>query len=351
MRTVPYRLPVCVPVRSSMPGLLLGLVCCFLLSACFSVRLPEGVIATVNGEPIHLRTVQALLDSRSGALGMQRRPTLANLKNLYGEGLGTLVVQALIRQELARRELGVTDAELETAVDTIRAEYGQEEFSAHLTELSLDEGLWRQLMRDLLAVQKFERDLLAPRVDVSLEEIRTFYLERQKDFLVPASSHVCFVTADAAESLTAYTEAFAQGAAGQFPGVDVQCSKITRGEIPSAWEKELARLKPFQCGRSRRDGEKWQNVCLKGRQAEHVLLLVDAFSLIERTLREEKMAGAFGDWLEQALASAEIKVSPQLMESMLTGDASDGQSASNAPKGTVSASSSGMPHSGIESVK
>ena len=105
MRTVPYRLPVCVPVRSSMPGLLLGLVCCFLLSACFSVRLPEGVIATVNGEPIHLRTVQALLDSRSGALGMQRRPTLANLKNLYGEGLGTLVVQALIRQRSWRPQL------------------------------------------------------------------------------------------------------------------------------------------------------------------------------------------------------------------------------------------------------
>ena len=278
--------------------------------------MPEGVIATVNGEAIHLRTVQALLDSRSGALGMQRKPTLANLKNLYGEALGTLVVQALIRQELERRELAVSDADLESAIGSIRAEYGQEEFSAHLTELSLDEDLWRQLMRDLLAVQRFEQQLLSPRVDVSLDEIRKFYLEHQHDFSVPKTCHICFAASASQESLAAYAEAFAQRAAGEIPGVDVQCIRTTAGEIPETWTQALARLKARQCGRIRKDGDQWQTICLKERQGEHVLLMAEAFPLIERTLREEKMSRAFGEWLEQSLARADIRVSPQLVESM-----------------------------------
>ncbi|MDO5483879.1 MAG: SurA N-terminal domain-containing protein, partial [Desulfovibrionaceae bacterium] len=127
--------------------LLLLFACCLLLVSCLESRLPEGVVATVNGEAIHLRTVQALLDSRSGALGMLRRPTLANLKHLYGDALGTLIVQALVRQELGRRHLQVSDAELREAVDEVRKDYGQEEFAAHLTELSLDELQWEYLMR------------------------------------------------------------------------------------------------------------------------------------------------------------------------------------------------------------
>ena len=65
-------------------GLVPLLCCCLLLAACLESRLPEGVVATVNSEPIHLRTVQALLDSRSAALGTLQRPSLENMKRQYG---------------------------------------------------------------------------------------------------------------------------------------------------------------------------------------------------------------------------------------------------------------------------
>ena len=79
------------------------LCCCLLLTACFEARLPDGVVATVNGEPITLRRLQALLDSRSPSLGtMRSNPSLEKMKHAYGEALGTLIIYALVRQDLHR---------------------------------------------------------------------------------------------------------------------------------------------------------------------------------------------------------------------------------------------------------
>ena len=58
----------------------LACCCCLLLAACLEARLPDGVVATVNGEPITLRRLQTLLDSRSPSLGAMRTPSLENMR-------------------------------------------------------------------------------------------------------------------------------------------------------------------------------------------------------------------------------------------------------------------------------
>lgn len=68
----PLALPA-VGLRPLRP-LCMAVACCcsLLLAACFEARLPDGVVATVNGEPITLRRLQTLLDSRSPSLGAMR---------------------------------------------------------------------------------------------------------------------------------------------------------------------------------------------------------------------------------------------------------------------------------------
>ena len=88
----------------------LACCCCLLLAACLEARLPDGVVATVNGEPITLRRLQTLLDSRSPSLGAMRKPSLENMRREYGEGLGTLIIYALVRQDLQRLQMTVSPA-------------------------------------------------------------------------------------------------------------------------------------------------------------------------------------------------------------------------------------------------
>lgn len=312
------------------------LFACLMLFGCRERRLPEGVMASVNGEPIHLTDVQAIMDSRSTSLGIPLRPSLEDMKSRYGGALGTLIVHTLVRQDLARRGLSVTDAALEHAVDQVRADFGPGGLEKFLTDSSLREADWKVLMRDYLAMDIFRKRVLLPAIQVSLEEARAYYQEHKAEFLLPGSVDVCFATAPDREALTAYCESFAtrfrsqpgDTAEAQFPfppavapndsGALAQCMEARPDEVPPAWRKELETLKPGSCGQPRQQEGEWRIMALAGRHRGRALDLAEAYPLIEAILLEEKKSAAFGKWLEDSLARSEILVAPELREPLLT---------------------------------
>ena len=151
----------------------LACCCCLLLAACFEARLPDGVVATVNGEPITLRRLQTLLDSRSPSLGAMRTPSLENMRREYGEALGTLIIYALVRQDLQRLQMAVSPAALEAAVAEVKNDYGGGDgLDKFLAEESLDPAEWRALLLDHLSMLAFEKKVLASGIRISLPELR-----------------------------------------------------------------------------------------------------------------------------------------------------------------------------------
>lgn len=309
---------------------------CLALSGCLERRLPEGVVASVNGEPIHLTAVQALMDSRSASLGIPLRPSLEDMKSRYGGALGTLIVHTLVRQDLARRGLSVTDAALEHAIDQVRADFGPGGLEKFLTDSSLRETDWKALMRDHLAMDVFRKRVLTPAIQVSLEEARAYYQEHKAEFLLPGHLDICLATAPDREALTAYCESFADRfrslpgdtdeaefsslfvAAASDSGALAQCMEVRPDEVPPAWRKELEALKPGGCGQPRQQDGEWRVAALAGRHREHSLDLAEVYPLIEAILLEEKNSAAFGKWLEDSLARSTILVAPELREPLLT---------------------------------
>ena len=217
---------------------------CLALSGCLERRLPEGVMASVNGEPIHLAAVQALMDSRSTSLGIPLRPSLEDMKNRYGGALGTLIVHTLVRQDLARRGLSVTDAALEHAVEQVRADFGPGGLEKFLTDSSLREADWKALMRDYLAMDVFRKRVLLPAIQVSLEEARAYYQEHKAEFLLPGSLDVCLATAPDREALTAYCGSFSRRAVAdsrasrRANGASWPWRGVTGG-MPSIWLRRI----------------------------------------------------------------------------------------------------------------
>lgn len=326
-------------MRVSFRGRLLCLLfVCLALSGCLERRLPEGVMASVNGEPIHLTAVQALMDSRSASLGIPLRPSLEDMKSRYGGALGTLIVHALVRQDLARRGVSVTDAALEHAIDQVRADFGPGGLEKFLTDSSLREADWKALMRDYLAMDMFRKRVLLPGIQISLEEARAYYQEHKAEFLLPGYLDVCFATAPDKEALATYCASFAarfrsqpgDAAEAGFPppsaaatddsGALAQCMEVRPDEVPPAWRKELETLRPGNCGQPRQQEGEWRVVALAGRHQGHALDLAEAYPLIEAILLEEKKSAAFGKWLEDSLARSEILVAPELREPLLTPD-------------------------------
>lgn len=294
------------------------LFCCLLLTACLESRLPEGVVATVNGEPIHLRAVQALLDSRSAALGTLQRPSLENMKRQYGEALGTLIIHALVRQELRRLQIPAGEAALDQTVEDLGKDYGGDALARFLADESMGEEDWRALMRDHLAMLNFETRVLVPGIRVDLPEVRAYYREHEADFRLPETLDVCFVTGEERAVVEAFCQGFPASAKEPENGALAQCLEVRSGEVPPPWQKEMPGLKAGSCGAIRGGNGSWQTVGLLERRPSRLLAIAEAYPLIERILLEQKKSAAFEQWLEGSLSRATVKVSPYLKEDLLT---------------------------------
>lgn len=309
---------------------------CLILGGCLESRLPDGVVASINGEPIRLSAVQALMDSRSASMGIPHRPSLEAMKSRYGGALGTLIVHALVRQDLERRGMAVTDAALRHAIDQVREDFGPGGLEQFLTDTSLREEDWKALMRDHLAMEIFRKRVLLPAIKVSMDEARAYYEEHKAEFALPGYVDVCFAAAPEKETLAAYCRAFTahyqerpqeaaeadfaalSGAAAQGTGALAQCLEVQPDEVPPPWRREVDALKPGTCGTARQQDGEWRAVALAGRQRGHALDLAEAYPLIEAILLEEKKSAAFGKWLEDSVAASEILVTPELREPLLT---------------------------------
>lgn len=312
-RIAPRLAPLARPLRAM-------LVCCFclLLTACFETRLPDGVVATVNGESITLRRLQTLLDSRSPSLGAMRTPSLENMRREYGEGLGTLIIYALVRQDLQRLQMSVSPAMLETAVDEVRNDYGGGDgLDKYLAEESLDPAEWRALLLDHLSMLTFERRILAAGIRISLPEMRDYYQAHENDFNMPETLRLCLISGESRSSVEEFCSVFPSGSGDSRKNVQLQCQDVQPGDLPQRWRKAAAALKPGQCAPVRQEAGLWSSVGLLERRPPANISLAEAYPLVEGMLREQKMSEAFERWLEKTLARSSIKIAKDLAPDLL----------------------------------
>ena len=300
----------------------LACCCCLLLAACLEARLPDGVVATVNGEPITLRRLQTLLDSRSPSLGAMRKPSLENMRREYGEGLGTLIIYALVRQDLQRLQMTVSPATMEAAVAEVKNDYGGGDgLDKFLAEESLDPAEWRALLFEHLSMLTFERRVLAPGIRISLPELRDYYQTHEDDFRMPETLRVCLVSAESRKDVEGFCAVFPGGLGEARKNVQLQCLNVRSGDLPQNWQKAAAALKPGQCAPPRQEDGLWRGLALLEIHPPAQMNLAETYPIVENILREQKMSEAFESWLEKSLAAAVIKVAKDIAPDLLTAPA------------------------------
>lgn len=294
-------------------ALFLGLALC----ACSEDRFAPGVVALVNGEPITLHSVQNLLDSRSMGRALQADTSFEELRGNYGRALSMLIATTLVRQELEERGIAPDQRELDQAIERIRSDYGEGHLEEFLEEAYLRPDDWKQLMRDHLAMEVFRNQVLLPTIKIEFQDIKNYYQEHKKEFVLPETARACFLSSMKREEVQAWC-ADVQEHKFMDDGV-AQCVEVVISEISQPWNRELKSLKPMSCGKIRDEEGEWQAVALLERIPERAPELSEVFPLVEKILLEPRQSAAFEQWLAQKSATAKVLVAPGLREALAGG--------------------------------
>lgn len=278
---------------------------------CIEPATPAGVVAMVNGQPISLRLVQALLDVNRMTDFNGPRPSVLEMRQNYAQATAMLICGLLVRQELAERGMAVDEQEWNRACGQIKSELGEDNFNNSLIDAALREEDWRLLVLDHLAGEAFMKKVIEPSITISLEEIREYYETHKPDFADSPLYRVCFAQAQERETVETWCASGKELQKGSL----AHCFVLGKDSLPSPWQEEIRKIEPFSCGKIVKQDEQWRTVALIETLENDVAPLSVIYPIVENILLAERKNTVFNEWLKNKLASSRITASPGLFKS------------------------------------
>ena len=153
----------------------------------------DRVAAVVNDEVILLSEVYAFADYLK-----EQRAAGVELGSAEREVVERLIERTLVKQEVSRLHLEVTDQEIDRAIDDVARRNGLERAQLRV-EVERGGYTWdgyRGELRDNLQEMKFGQTVLRPRVNISENELKDAYLRSTAN--VPQEAHVMAIFLSAA---------------------------------------------------------------------------------------------------------------------------------------------------------
>ncbi len=171
----------------------------------------EAKVAVVNGSVITQEDFEGELSRVQQMFLRQGKPLSASqLSGIKGEVLESLINRELLYQESQKRGIEVDQSAVDERMSTLRKQFPSEaEFKRVMSQMNLTEdGLKSQIEREM-AIQKLIDGEIAGKVNVSEEEIKSYYDDHPNVFKQPEqvrASHI-LIKVDAQAESSQKTEA------------------------------------------------------------------------------------------------------------------------------------------------
>ncbi len=282
------------------------------LTGCLSKDQPAGLVATVNGKPIVLRTLQAFEEADMADTEIFEQFSLHELRKSYGRALGSLIMYELILQDLERRKLPITQEMVTAYEKEIRSDYPDGEFERYFQEHALDLDAWRETLRYSLGLQVFTKQVLRKNFVPSLEDVEAYYLKHKETFILEESYDVYGVSVTDKATLKGIKSL--DDLLARVGELDLSKMSLAKSEIPAAWQKHIFALKGTDCTEIFKEEEYFSVFCLEKFVPARELTAGEAYVYIEEFLAEEQLIDIFEKWLEEAVLAADIEVSKHVIQ-------------------------------------
>ena len=281
-----------------------------------STPVQEGVLATVNGQPITAQRVQLYVDMRH-PLGPES--SFDDMRKANADALGSLVVTRLMEQALQTADLLPDATTLDANSKKMLEEYPPQELGALFSEIALNEAEWLAFMRDTQIATIFEREVLQKRMRINLPAVRDIYEGGKEAFAMPDTFRLCSVRSTDKADVEGFCARLGKGNAttGDIGTPAPACLTVNRKELPDALQALAKKDRTNTCTKVEQIDDFWQAAWLARADRGGLLSLPEAYAMIETMLRESEKYTTFAAWLEEAVARADIRLAPEIAPEML----------------------------------
>ncbi|MDR2726766.1 MAG: peptidyl-prolyl cis-trans isomerase, partial [Deltaproteobacteria bacterium] len=176
---------------------------------------------------------------------------------------------------------------------------------------------WRALLRYTMAMLRFNDQVLRPKVRLAEDEVEKYYAAHAAEFLEPSRLSLLVLTGSSQKAVAEARDRVLAGRENEnrhdAPDVQSQRVAIRPAALPEIWQEEMDRLAEGKATRIREANDLFQCLILEKRNPARRLTPVEAYLRIEQVLIERSMEELFAEWLEAAMAGADISVVAQLL--------------------------------------
>ena len=301
-----------------MTALVLSLFLCLFLISCGFGEPEQGVVASINGRVVTLDQLEAMQDATSMTMDASLPQAAERLRREYGFALTELLVLELVNQQLEKKKIPVTAAEIAAEEAVIRGDYPGNSFDTMLREESIDLTTWRFLLKNHLAVQKFRKQILRSGISIASEEVEAYYHQNSAEFVRPAWVYYITISGEdkkdveqgRAQLLSTADPAKVQR---EHPDLVVYTARMSKKRLAPELAADVAGLKPGQTTAVRKTREGFGILLLLDEGPEKRLTPTEAYPLIEDVLLDRKLQNAYTQWAETSLSKAKIRVTRHLL--------------------------------------
>lgn len=309
-------------LRFRLLSLVLFFGCAFLACTRNELAMNEQVVAKVNGDPIYagefllnFEQLKAEQDEIS-----QKNPKL--MDQLKTRALNEVIVVGILRQEAQRRQILVAKEEVEGRLANWKDGYPPGGFEEMLRKQNTTEAYLKKRLEDQLLVEKITEVVFGTENLVSDDEAKAYYSEHEKEFFRPERVHayqIVVPTKTEAEKIrqeiisnqltfesAARTYSLSPDASkGGDIGFFAKNEKIAA--FNEAFSVNVGQIsKPVES----KFGVHLLKVVEKKPSAK--LAFADAKAEIEKTLKRNKEAKAYREWVTKLLKDGEIHRNEEL---------------------------------------
>jgi parvulin-like peptidyl-prolyl isomerase len=280
----------------------------------------------INGQPITRSLFSSELHARREGNTESLPSDAMTWLQLKAAFLDQMVNRLLLEQEAVRRQVTVVDADVDSALEMIKADWPQGSFESVLADRQISIERFRQEIRHNLLTEMMAKKVVSPNIEITEQDIQSFYRQNPELFSHPeqvrARQILIRTEAEAAEILTRILTGTSFIDMARAHSIAPEAQKggdlgyFGRGQMPRVVEDACFALDVRQTSDIIKSDYGYHLFFIENRRAAAVTPLNNARAEIVGKLREEKLDAAWPAFIASLKASAQIEINEPMLASI-----------------------------------